>query len=96
MIIEPAPLMDRDSAANDCGGAIQVPGASQLLIGVQHELLFVVAMLARDADLVAEESTAETQPKVQPLAEILRDDLLIIRNRLRCSFVHFKLCAHFL
>jgi hypothetical protein len=66
MIIEPAPLMDRDSGANDCGRVIQVPEASQLFIGVQHELLFVVGMLVRDPDLAPEESTAETEPKFQP------------------------------
>jgi hypothetical protein len=52
MIIEPALLMGRDSAANDCGRAIQVLEASQLFIGVQHELLFFVAMLVRDANFV--------------------------------------------
>jgi len=53
------------------------------------------------------ESIAETQPQLHPALLRLSASvsqyftgktfrLRIIQNRLRCSFVQFKLCAHFL
>jgi hypothetical protein len=58
--------MDKDSAANDCGRAIQFPEASQLFIRAQHESLGDVAMLVSNPNLASEESTAEPEPKSRP------------------------------
>src|SRR4051812_47581244 len=52
---------------------------SRLVIGPHDETLSVIAVCVNNSDRRPQESTAETQPQLQPgLAEIVSDDLPVV------------------
>ena len=81
--------------------------ALHALVGLENEAVAVAAMRASNPDCpYLTINGGHAAPTPTGFAEIVGDDfpvfnrhggcLLIVQHRLRCGFVYFKLCAHFL